>query len=349
MHRPFRIINSIAPIRICDLGGWTDTWFAEYGYVLNIGVYPYAEVQMKVFQRKRMDRHRVIIDAENFGERYEIDADHLVYDRHPLLEAAIDLVGVPKDLYFDVNLYSEAPSGASTGTSAAITVALIGALDVLTTGRMTSHEIALAAQRVETEKLKQQCGIQDQICSAYGGINFIEMTHYPRASVSQIFIPNNIWWELEKRLILIYLGMAHYSSEIHSMVINGLENAGPHVPVLTSLRKAAQDGKNALFAGDFQKFGSVMIENNELQRSLHSKLISEDAQKVIDVAYKNSAIGWKVNGAGGGGGSLTILCGPDASSKRKIIDEVEAADEKFKNIPIYLSRYGLRIWDTPLT
>jgi len=23
-----RIVNAIAPIRICDLGGWTDTWFA---------------------------------------------------------------------------------------------------------------------------------------------------------------------------------------------------------------------------------------------------------------------------------------------------------------------------------
>ncbi len=28
---PLRIINSVAPIRICDNGGWTDTWFAELG------------------------------------------------------------------------------------------------------------------------------------------------------------------------------------------------------------------------------------------------------------------------------------------------------------------------------
>jgi len=33
-----RIINCVAPIRICDNGGWTDTWFAKTGKIFNIGV-----------------------------------------------------------------------------------------------------------------------------------------------------------------------------------------------------------------------------------------------------------------------------------------------------------------------
>ena len=48
MKTPRRVINAMAPISICDLGGWTDTWFAETGAVFNIGVYPYAEVQIYV-------------------------------------------------------------------------------------------------------------------------------------------------------------------------------------------------------------------------------------------------------------------------------------------------------------
>ena len=46
--RPLKIINAVAPIRICDNGGWTDTWFAQHGAIFNIGVYPYAEVQIEV-------------------------------------------------------------------------------------------------------------------------------------------------------------------------------------------------------------------------------------------------------------------------------------------------------------
>ena len=68
MTSPIRIINAAAPIRICDNGGWTDTWFAEYGRIFNIGVYPYAEVQMEVFPYGG-SRDGTTIFAENFGER----------------------------------------------------------------------------------------------------------------------------------------------------------------------------------------------------------------------------------------------------------------------------------------
>jgi len=37
---PSRIINATAPIRICDIGGWTDTWVARRGQVFNIAVQP---------------------------------------------------------------------------------------------------------------------------------------------------------------------------------------------------------------------------------------------------------------------------------------------------------------------
>ncbi len=181
-RQPISIINSVAPIRVCDNGGWTDTWFAGHGRIFNIGVYPYAEVQLAVFPDGDQ-QERIVINAENYGERYVVNPEKQ-WDKHPLLEAAIAYMRVPKNLSFEVTIYSEAPGGASTGTSAAVTVALIGALDSLTPGRMTPHEVALAAQRIETEMLHQQCGIQDQLCAAYGGINYIEMYQYPHASVS---------------------------------------------------------------------------------------------------------------------------------------------------------------------
>ena len=46
---PLAIINSVAPVRIGDNGGWTDTWFAGHGRIFNIGVYPCAESQIAVF------------------------------------------------------------------------------------------------------------------------------------------------------------------------------------------------------------------------------------------------------------------------------------------------------------
>ena len=140
---PIKIINSAAPIRICDNGGWTDTWFAKHGKVFNIAVYPYAEVQMKVF-RHDPAHPRITIHAENYGQRYVIDKPHGEYTKHPLLEAAFEYMHIPDDVAVEVSIFSELPAGCSTGTSASVSVALIGALDCLTPGRMTPHEVASA-------------------------------------------------------------------------------------------------------------------------------------------------------------------------------------------------------------
>jgi D-glycero-alpha-D-manno-heptose-7-phosphate kinase len=267
------------------------------------------------------------------------------WDRHPLLEAAIERMRVPKEMSFQVTIFSEAPSGASTGTSAAVTVALIGALDCLTPGRLTPHEIAYTAQSIEVDMLKQQCGIQDQLCSAFGGINYIEMFQYPHASVSQIQVPNSIWWELERRLVLIYLGRSHSSSDVHEKVIRELEDAGSGCKQLEDLRKTAGLSRDAVYAGDFGALGKAMIENTEAQGCLNPYLISQDAHRVIEIAQAHGALGWKVNGAGGEGGSVTVLCGALSHTKRAMIREIEDENPIFKNIPIYLSRYGLRTWE----
>ncbi len=342
--RPLRTINSAAPIRICDNGGWTDTWFAGHGKIFNIGVYPYVEVQVAAYPRAaRPDR--VVLHAENYGERYVIAPGQPLPGRHPLLEAAIDTMAIPDEYALEIAIHSEVPAGCSTGTSAAVTVALIGALDLLTPGRMTPHEVAYTAQRVETERLRLQCGIQDQLCSAYGGINYIEMFHYPHASVSPIRVPDAVWWELERRLVLVFLGRTHSSSAVHQKVIAELEREGGASPRLEGLRRTAERSRDALYAGDFAALGRVMAENTELQAELHPDLVSADARALIELAKAHGAVGWKVNGAGGEGGSVTLLCGAAAGQRRNLLRAVREANPLFQPIPTHLSRFGLRVWE----
>jgi len=344
--QPQRIINCVAPIRICDNGGWTDTWFAKTGKVFNIGVYPYVEVQVEVF-RNDAPNQQIVVFAENYGQRFAVTDAQSGWGQHPLLQAAIARMKVPTDVALKVTIFSDAPSGASTGTSAAVAVALVGALDRLTQGHLTAHEVAYTAQAIETEMLRLQCGIQDQLCAAYGGINYIEMFDYPRASVSQIQIPNAIWWELERRLVLIYFGKSHSSSAVHEKVILELEGSGPDCRKLQDLRATAEKSRDAVHAGDFVALGRAMVGNTEAQERLHPDLVSRDARRVIEIAKLHGALGWKVNGAGGDGGSLTILTGTLSHLKRALIREIETENPMFRNIPIYLSRYGLRTWERP--
>jgi D-glycero-alpha-D-manno-heptose-7-phosphate kinase len=343
LHKPSRVICSAAPIRIADFGGWTDTWFAKQGRVLNVAVYPYAEVEIRVFPRD--DRPPVEIHAENYGERYTLDSVGGTYDRHPLLEAALEYMGVPQDIALEIALFSEAPVGCSTGTSASVSVALIGALDRLTPGRLTPHEVARSAHRIETELLGQQCGVQDQLASAYGGINYIEILDYPHSIVSPIALPGALHWELERRLSLIFLGQSHSSSKVHEKVIAELEAAGPEAEKLAPLRATPILARDALYAGDFAALGRAMIENTEAQANLHPDLLSPRHRAVIDVAKQFGALGWKVNGAGGDGGSVTVLSGSEAAVKRQMLRAIQQAVPETQNIPIYLSPLGLRVWE----
>lgn len=341
---PLVVVNAAAPIRICDNGGWTDTWFAKHGRVFNIAVHPYAEAQVAV----RRGEGRVTLFAENYGDRYVVAAQPSApWTKHPLLEAAIAYMRVPPDLDLDVTIYSQAPAGASTGTSAAVTVALMGALDALTPGRLSPQDLALAAQRVETELLGQQCGIQDQICAAFGGINDIEMFDYPHARVQSVVVPDGTWWELERRLLLIFLGRTHDSSSVHQQVIRELEHQGPDCPALEDLRRTASRSRDAVVAGDFPALGRAMVDNTEAQSRLHHALVGTEAATVIAIARAHGVLGWKVNGAGGEGGSVTLLCDEHAAKKRALVRAIETEDPLFRSIPIHLSRHGLRVWTQP--
>jgi D-glycero-alpha-D-manno-heptose-7-phosphate kinase len=206
---------------------------------------------------------------------------------------------VPDNIALHITVYSEVPAGCSTGTSASITVALLGALDRLTPGSMTPHELAYAAHRVETEMLHLQSGIQDQLCAAYGGVNFIEMFSI-LTRLSQLQVPNAVWWELERRLVLFFLGKAHQSSAVHEQVIRKLESGGPSHIALDKLRKTAEMSRDAVYEGDFSALGRAMTYNTEAQGELHPDLISQDARQIIEIAKEHGAIGWKANGRGEG-------------------------------------------------
>ena len=346
-RKAVRRINSIAPTRICDNGGWTDTWFAQYGAIFNIAVTPAAEVQLSVFNHDG-NSAPFTINAQNFDERYSFERPNGAYGEHPLIEAVFDCVPVPKGHAVELSIFSEAPAGCSTGTSASVTVAVIGALDCLTPGRLKPYEVAATAHKVETELLRQQCGIQDQIAAAFGGINFIEMDRYPRATVNRIVLPTATERELEARLALISVGPGHSSSHIHEMVIRELQDAGPDAAKLQPLRGTAAKSRDALCAGNLVAFGRAMIENTEAQRNLHPELVGASHQEIIDIAKEHGALGWKVNGAGGAGGSITLLSGSDRAARRSMLQAIESTNPNYRNIPIRLSPIGLSVWDSPL-
>lgn len=344
--RPFSLFHGRAPLRINDIGGWTDTWFARRGKVQNLAIGPPVEIQIKLEPNSKKIKKRVLILAENYGDFFSFDPDNPSSEPHPLLQQAVNLAGVPPELKLEITIFSPLPPGMSAGTSASVCVALIGTLLYIQGQLIKPEKLATLAHRVETERLKQQCGLQDQLCAAFGGPLYIEMDKYPESRVTKIKLRPEIKAELERRLVLIYLGKPHLSTRLHETVIHRLETGEASPLPLKKMALLAEKAKESLEKGHLALYGEIMIENNEWQRRLGADLISPQAEEVISVAKRFSAWGWKVNGAGGEGGSLTILASLDDTERRKMVEAIINLGGGIKSLPLYLSPQGFVAWQS---
>ncbi len=326
------MIEASAPIRICDNGGWTDTWFGGPGRVLNIAVTPGVEVS--IGKTTGPDPGR----AECGELRRPVPGGPWSEPGHapPLAGGGHRLVPSPRRRCRGDRVRSQVPAGCSTGTSAAVAVALLGALAARAWEELSPRDAAYAAHQIEVDILGAESGIQDQLSSAFGGINYIEIEPYPEAKV----YPLPAWDELGPMLTLVFLGHAHDSSAVHQQVIEGVRTSGSQA--FSLLRDAAIAARTAVLTQDLDAFGKAMIANTEAQRSLHRELVGADAGKVIEIAAALGAAGWKINGAGGDGGSITIL-NASREAKGALEGRVTAEDPRYRVLPIQVSPCGLRV------
>ena len=322
-----------APTRICDIGGWTDTWFYPKGAIFSFCVDLYSSVRLV-----EMEKKTVKIIAENLAQKVEIlNLKKIEYNGVlDLLKAAVKRMNIVEGLKIFVR--ADAPPGCGIGTSASVAVALVYALATYKRLNMDRRSVADLAHKLETEELELESGVQDQYAASYGGINFMEID-YPKVKVSQIKLKENRIRELENQFILVYLG-SRSSSKMHNAVINNYKNRDKStINSFEIMRQCAFEMKTSINS-DIEIIGEIMNRNWGAQKSLHPLMINPLIKKAEKIAKSNGAIGFKCNGAGGGG-SATILAknGTEYQIKKKLIEN------GYTILPCKLSFTGVRSYD----
>jgi D-glycero-alpha-D-manno-heptose-7-phosphate kinase len=331
-------ITAHAPVRICDLGGWTDTWFAGHGRICSLAVAPGVTVQITTTPTRTSTT--ITVEAVNYGQTLRYP-DQL--DAHPLLRAAIAEIPPPAGYDVYIRVAAQLPPGCATGTSAAVAVALLAALSACHRHYPSPAQLARMAHQLETDRLGLQSGIQDQIGAAYGGCNDITMTAYPSATVAPIPLSQHTITQLNQQMVLLYLGKPHISSAIHQQVIARFQATPVAQQLLEPLRHIAHAGSIALAQGDLVEYGLCMQKNTEAQRALHPMLITADVDAIIVLAQQYGALGWKVNGAGGDGGSLVVLCSDNPAQRDAFVASVPQLLPHVQAIPIHYSPTGVQV------
>lgn len=332
------MVSVSAPTRICDLGGWTDTWFAGHGAVCHLAVWPGVDVTLQPIEADP----GLLVCLHNFSREWHwTPAQERAVCPDPLVAACLRAAPVREGAW-RLDVSSRVPPGASMGTSASVCVAILAALDAVDGAALDVASLARRAHRVETDGLHQQSGVQDQWAASAGGINLLRIAAYPEAECQRLDVSEDTRRALESQVLVVLLGRAHHSSAVHGEVVRALQDAGPDDTRLDTLRRCASEGADALTTGDLSRYGEVLTRNTAAQASLHPSLVSEEAHALIALAAAHDALGWKVNGAGGNGGSLTVLArSPDA--RARLTRDVHVQCPWATVLDVTLARDGVRI------
>ena len=329
-----------APMRTADVGGWTDTWFARVGVVCNVALGRRTEVRLRTDRSGSPD---VRLHVELTGDRYDVDVAKGASQpgRHPMLEQA--LVTLPPPPGTTVEVGADHSEGSGLGGSASVVVALVAALSAARNEGRGPMDIARLAHQCETGA-GREAGVQDHVAAAFGGVSAIDVA-YPEATRTAIHLGGAVQSALGRRLLTVVFGTAHSSTEVHREVIERMALTSTRV-ALDEVRAAARLAIDALRRGDLHEYGRALTNNHEALRSMHPGTISHDVDELAALASRHGATGWKVNGAGGAGGSMAVLASADPVARAALVAAI-AARPPWSIIDAPLDPDGVRTEWTP--
>lgn len=156
------MIVTRVPLRVSFLGGGTDfPWFFNQGKGAVISAAIDEYIYLSVLSS--YDRKTFYLKYSDYEKTEDISRI-----RHPIIRAVFaDYLPSPLDL----SVMAEIPAGNGLASSSAFTVGLVAAIRDYLGLASSPAKLAEEAIRFELEVLKRPIGVQDQLGSAYPGVN----------------------------------------------------------------------------------------------------------------------------------------------------------------------------------
>jgi mevalonate kinase len=208
--------------------------------------------------------------------------------KSPYIDGCFDAMGVLGSVYIN----SQIPSSSGLGSSAAVTVATLSAINDEFSLHKTREEIADIAFEIEKKVQKGRASPTDTTVSMYGGIVLITGGSRRRLP------PQNMHLVIGDSLV------SHSTSKMVELV-GELKKKHPRIvdPILDAIEGVSMSAIHHL--SNPKELGRYMDMNHALLEALgvgHPQL-----SKLVLAAREQGAFGAKITGAGGGG-CMVALC-----------------------------------------
>ena len=299
------MIISRTPFRISFFGGGTDypAWYRQHGgAVLAVAIDKYCYISIRYLLPFFEHRFRVVYSKIESCQT----VDEIL---HPAVRGCLNHLSVDRGL--EIHHDGDLPARSGMGSSSSFIVGLLNSLYALKGDMASKRQLALESIHIEQEILRETVGSQDQVQTAYGGLNHITFHADDEFSVRPVTISRERVEELNSHLMLFYTGIKRTAADVAQTYVNDISNKKRQLRITKDLVKEGLAILNS--DQDLTSFGTLMHEAWMVKRSLSDKVSNSEVDDIYQKAIASGATGGKLTGAGGGGFML-LFVPPDRHS-----------------------------------
>jgi galactokinase len=237
-----------------------------------------------------------------------------------LLDAGFELRGA------DLAIAGDVPLGAGLSSSAALEVAVAGALCAVAGTEMEAERLALLCQNAENQFVGVRCGIMDQLAAACSRAGHALLIDCRSLEMEHVPLPNDMPIVVVDSKVQRELGKTAYNDrreecaaaaralrveslrEAATVDLSGLpEPLNRRAGHVVSENRRVLDAVEALRNGDVARFGDVMYESHASLRDDFAVSTPELDLLVERASQTEGVMGARLTGAGFGGCTVNLV------------------------------------------
>jgi D-glycero-alpha-D-manno-heptose-7-phosphate kinase len=243
-----------------------------------------------------------------------------------------------------VDITSSIPPRSGLGGSGALAVAVVGAfwkaLEFL--GHfpfISNQQIALLAHNIEDGMHISLTGLQDQLAAACGGVNkwTWKYSHFARPYARQKLLSEELYPELQKRIVIAYTGEARHSSHVTLKYVNSFFD-GKSRQKWREIKKLVDEFGDALHNRDWLKAAVALKQEAFIRDTIIPEGLSRLTTELRESANENDC-GAAFTGGNRGGCIWAI---GDEDSISEVRKHWQAITKRFKKSYVLTSEISAK-------
>lgn len=232
----------------------------------------------------------------------------------------------------EITSIADVPQGTGLGSSSSFTVGLLNNLKCYKREYISKNDVAASACHMEIDVLGNPIGKQDQYAAAFGGFNYYQFNKDGSVDVEPILMDHVAFKQLEKNLIMLYVGGVHDASQILKEQSKNMASAKDKEEGQKRIVELTKELKYELEHNNIDAVGKALDENWQIKKTLANGISNPKFDEWYDRAIKAGAIGGKILGAGGSGFFLFYVPEEKQEKFREEMKELKEMEFKFDHL-----------------